>query len=262
MNAVLHRPRGIGRFVAGAILIVLGLVYALDSFGVLYAGDIGRYWPLILIGIGITQVYQSRFAPRRTGGFILIGLGVIFLLRTLNIVHFHARDVWPFILLLVGGSLVWQALSRRSPAFLSGPGPAPPEHILENAREGLTAARASRTGAREAGSVLNEFAFMGGGDRVVRAQDFRGGDVTAIMGGFGIDLRGAQIAGDSATIDVFTLWGGVDFKVPEDWNVSVRGAPILGVFTNSAKAFQQGNPGAKTLVIKGVAIMGGVEIKN
>ena len=263
MNAVLHRPRGIGRFVAGAILIVLGLVYALDSFGVLDAGDIGRYWPLILIGVGVTQVYQSRFAPRRTGGFILIGIGVIFLLRTLSIVHFHGRDIWPFILLLVGGALVWQALSRRSPAVLSGPGgPASAEHILENAREGLASARASKAGAREAGSVLNEFAFMGGGDRVVRAQDFRGGDVTAIMGGFGIDLRGAQIAGDSATIDVFTLWGGVDFKVPEDWNVSVRGAPILGVFTNSAKAFQQGNPAAKTLVIKGVAIMGGVEVKN
>ena len=48
----------------------------------------------------------------------------------------------------------------------------------------------------------------------------------------------------------------------EDWNISVRGAPILGVFTNSAKAFQQGNAAAKTLVIKGVAIMGGVEVKN
>ena len=262
MSAVLHRRRGIGRFVAGAILILLGIVYSLDSFGVLYAGDIMRYWPLILIGIGITQLSHSRFAPRRVSGFILIGLGTIFLLRTLNVVHFHGRDIWPFILLVVGGGLVWQALSRRSPAYPSGPGPAPAEHILENAREGLASARAGRAGAQEAGSVLNEFAFMGGGDRIVRAQDFRGGDVTAIMGGFGIDLRGAAIAGDSATIEVFTLWGGVDFKVPEDWSVSVRGVPILGVFTNSARTFQQGNPAAKTLVIKGVAIMGGVEVKN
>jgi len=103
---------------------------------------------------------------------------------------------------------------------------------------------------------------MGGGDRVVRSQDFRGGEVTAIMGGFGIDLRGAGIAGDSATIHIFTLWGGVDLKVPDDWNVAVAGTPILGVFTNSAHGVRQGDAAAKTLVIKGVAIMGGVEVKN
>jgi predicted membrane protein len=96
----------------------------------------------------------------------------------------------------------------------------------------------------------------------VRAQDFRGGEITAIMGGFGIDLRGAAIAGDSATINIFTLWGGVDLKVPEDWNVVMSGAPILGVFTNSAKTFRQGDAAAKTLFVKGAAIMGGVEVKN
>ncbi len=197
---------GDGRIVWGGILILLGLIYALDAFGVLSAGDILRYWPLILIGIGATKISARRQAP-------------------------------------AGGD------SEKSPG----------ERALEGAREGLAA---SRDGKTELGSVLNEFAFMGGGDRVVRAQDFRGGEVTAIMGGFGIDLRGAAIAGDSATINIFTLWGGVDLKVPEDWNVAVAGTPLLGVFTNSARAFRQGDVAAKTLVVKGVAIMGGVEVKN
>jgi predicted membrane protein len=103
---------------------------------------------------------------------------------------------------------------------------------------------------------------MGGGDRIVRTQDFRGGEVTAIMGGFAIDLRGAAIAGDSATIHVFALWGGVEFKVPEDWNVAMAGVPILGGFTNSARSFRQGDAAAKTLIVKGTAVMGGVEVKN
>jgi cell wall-active antibiotic response 4TMS protein YvqF len=264
MNGGAHRHRGVGRLVAGGILILLGLIYTLDSFGVVDAGDIGRFWPLILIGIGITKLFQARFASGRTAGFILIAIGSVFLLRTLHVVWFRGRDVWPVVLVLVGGALIWQALTRRSLAFPSTPGPgtmSPGERVLENAREGIAGARA-RSGAMEAGSVLNEFAIMGGGDRVVRAQDFRGGEVTAIMGGFGIDLRGAAIAGDSAVINVFTLWGGVDFKVPEDWNVAVAGTPILGVFTNSAKTFRQGDAAAKTLVIKGVAIMGGVEVKN
>jgi predicted membrane protein len=251
---------GDGRIVWGGILILLGLVYALDAFGVLSAGDILEYWPLILIGVGATKISQARFSSQRTAGFILVAIGAVFLLRTFHFVWFRGRDLWPAVFLLVGGFLVWQALARRrqAPSGADGEG-SPGERVLDNAREGLSA---SRDGKTELGSVLNEFAFMGGGDRVVRAQDFRGGEITAIMGGFGIDLRGAAIAGDSATINIFTLWGGVDLKVPEDWNVTVAGAPILGVFTNSARAFRQGDAAAKTLVVKGVAIMGGVEVKN
>jgi predicted membrane protein len=250
---------GDARIVWGGILILLGLIYALDAFGVLNAGDILRYWPLILIGVGITKISQARFSSQRTGGFILVAIGSVFLLRSLQLVWFHGRDVWPVVFLLVGGFLVWQALTRRQ-ARTGGDGEkSAGERVLEGAREGLAA---SRDGKKELGSVLNEFAFMGGGDRVVRAQDFQGGEITAIMGGFGIDLRGAAIAGDSATINIFTIWGGVDLKVPEDWNIVMSGAPILGVFTNSAKTFRQGDAAAKTLFVKGAAIMGGVEVKN
>jgi predicted membrane protein len=250
---------GDGRIVWGGILILLGLVYALDAFGVYRAGDILEFWPLILIGIGATKISQARISSQRTGGFILVAIGSVFLLRAFHFVWFRGKDLWPVVFLFVGGFLVWQALThRRSSAGIDG-GKSPGEAVLDNARDGLAP---SRDGKMELGSVLNEFAFMGGGDRVVRAQDFRGGDVTAIMGGFGIDLRGAAIAGDSATINIFTLWGGVDLKVPEDWNVAVVGVPLLGVFTNSSHALRQGDPAAKTLVVRGVAIMGGVEVKN
>lgn len=259
MNGATMR-RGDGRIVAGAILIGLGLIYTLDRFGVLYAGHVFRYWPLILVGIGITKVFQSSLSTQRTGGFVLIGIGAVLLLWTLHVPWFRMRDVWPLILLLVGGSLVWQALAhRRLPPGAPGAG-SPAERVLENAREGLASERGR--GTEVAGSFLNEFAVMGGGDRVVRTQDFQGGEITAIMGGFGIDLRGAAIAGESATLHIFTLWGGVDLKVPEDWNVVMSGSPILGVFTNSAKAFRAGDAPAKTLIVKGVAIMGGVEVKN
>ena len=254
--------RGDGRMIAGAILIGLGVIYALDSFGVLYAGHVFRYWPLIFVGIGIAKVSQARLPAQRTGGIVLIAIGAMLLLWTLHVYWFRARYIWPILLLLVGGSLIWQALAHRRSPLAAGAESSPGERVLEGARAGLAASREWREGPTDAGSVLNEFAIMGGGDRIVRAQDFRGGEITAIMGGFGIDLRGAAIAGDSATIHIFTLWGGVDLKVPEDWNVVMSGTPILGVFTNSAKTFRPGDAAAKTLVVKGVAIMGGIEVKN
>jgi hypothetical protein len=111
---------------------------------------------------------------------------------------------------------------------------------------------------------LNAFAVMGGGERIVRDSDFQGGEVTAILGGFEIDLRQAVIARDAAEMEIFTLWGGVDLKVPEDWNVVVEAVPILGGFSNSTRsgsATPSGGP-RKTLVVRGTVIMGGVEIKN
>ncbi len=256
-------PRLTGRLVAGSLLILLGLLFTLDNFGVIDAGQVWDYWPLILIGVGLAKVVSRRRADQRMGGVILILVGGLFLLRTLHIAWFRFHDVWPFLLLLAGGAMIWQGVSRKRSPLLANLPENPGERALAGARAGLEATREWRGGGPvEAGAVLNEFAFMGGGDRVVRVADFRGGEVTAIMGGFQIDLRGASIAGDSATIEVFTLWGGVDIRVPEDWSVVVKGVPLLGVFSHSGRAVGEGAPSGKTLIVKGVAIMGGVEVKN
>jgi len=272
----MSRPDGTGvsgRIVAGAVLIVLGGLFLLDNMGFVDARDVFRYWPLILIGVGLAKVLQARFAAQRVGGFIMMAVGGLFLLRAFHLYWFHMRDLWPAFLLVIGAGLVWQALARRR-ELPTGAAPGPSaaaipadadsaERVLAGARDRLESSRPSRgEPGRDVGSVLNEFAFMGGGDRVVRSQDFRGGEITAIMGGFRIDLRGAAMAGDSATIHVFALWGGVDFEVPEEWNVSLQGVPILGGFTNTTRAFRQADGAAKTLIVKGVAIMGGVEVKN
>jgi predicted membrane protein len=247
-----------GRMIAGAILIVLGIVFTLDNFGLVEAGDVFHYWPLILVGFGLLKVARAHYAEGRLAGALVAGAGVLFLLRSLHVFEFRLREAWPFLLLMGGALLVWQSVRRRS-----GIGCDPAEGVLAGAREGLASAREEPSAA---GSSLNEFAIMGGGDRVVRSQDFRGGEVTAIMGGFEIDLRGAVIAGDTAEIEVFTLWGGVDFRVPEDWNVVMRGMPLLGVFSNSARSAgapaETGGVARKTLIVRGTAIMGGVEVKN
>ena len=270
--------------IVGIILIVLGIVYGLDSLGVVSSRELFRWWPPILIGIGLTRMVRARSPEQRIGFGVLTLIGVFFLFRTLHVTWLHRRDLLPLALLAIGGLLVWQALIRRRALPGSASGSSAAEETLAAARERLaevggrssgsesprddSAAGAAgetrgawigRTSSGDA-SVLQEFAFMGGGDRVVRSQNFRGGEVTAIMGGFHFDLRSAAIAGDSATIEIFTLWGGVDFRVPEDWNVVVQGVPILGVFTTTGRPVNAA-PGSKTLVLTGTAIMGGVEVK-
>lgn len=237
-----------GRTIAGLILVALGVVFTLDNFGVIEAGEVFRYWPLLLVGAGLAKLAHARLPEQRVAGSIFVAAGIALLLRNFHVISFHVRDVWPLFLVFGGAFLVWGSLRARGRSVDRAAGASGPPS------------------SSPGGSVLNEFAVMGGGERVVRDPDFRGGEVTAIMGGFEIDLRLAGIAGDSAAIEIFTLWGGVDLKVPEEWNVVVQGVPILGGFSNSTKG--GGPPGSspstprKTLIVRGTVIMGGVEIKN
>ena len=108
-------------------------------------------------------------------------------------------------------------------------------------------------------SSVHAFAMLGGLERKSATPDFRGGDMTAIMGGCKVDLRQAGIASGRAVVDVVAIWGGVEIRVPADWTVVVEGTPILGAIEDKTV---RPSGGAKILVVRGVAIMGGVEIGN
>ncbi|HTO74697.1 MAG TPA: DUF5668 domain-containing protein [Thermoanaerobaculia bacterium] len=274
-------PQLAGRFVAGGILILLGVLFLLDNLDVVDAREILRFWPVILIVLGLTRLLAPRRPEQLTGGVVLLFLGSVFLLRALHVSWFRLRSVWPLLLVLLGATLIWQAIRGRTAAGAaprptpgpspdpaspspkpSEPEPGPSERAAQGALAGLVATRGFRGDPEARDSVLSEFALMGGGELVVHSQDFRGGEVTAIMGGFEIDLRGAQIQGDSATIEIFTLFGGIELKVPQDWYVVLQGTPILGMFTNTAKPLPESAGPRKKLILKGAAIMGGVEVKN
>ena len=58
----------------------------------------------------------------------------------------------------------------------------------------------------------------------------------------------------------FAFWGGIEIRVPEDWEVQVKGTAILGGYGDETRTIE--GDGRKVLVVTGTAIMGGVEIKN
>jgi predicted membrane protein len=217
-----------GRLVAGALLIAFGVLFTLDNMGALDAGDVLTYWPVILIAVGLLKIIQPAREGHRRLGYILLALGVFFQLQILGLTHM--RSAWPFILVVIGGFLVWRALGRSA---------GPP--------------------AAESSSQLSEFAVMGGVHRVVESSDFRGGEATAIMGAVELDLRGCTIATSPAVIDVFALWGGIEITVPPEWKVDVKAMPILGGLENKARSsVRDSSAPTQELVIRGTAIMGGI----
>ena len=57
------------------------------------------------------------------------------------------------------------------------------------------------------------------------------------MGGCEIDLRHASMPeGRAAVLDTFAFWGGIEIRVPEDWEVVSQGIAVLGGFVNNARS--------------------------
>jgi len=222
------------RFMVGLGIITLGVVFLLGNLDIINVHEYLRFWPAILIFIGIAYLLQCRRGAGLMWGIFLIFVGTGMLLDNLGIFYFNLWHYWPLLLVFAGIMMIIKASTHKN------------YHHFNSSE------------SSDSNSVIKAMAVMGGFRLTNNSKDFRGGDLTAIMGGLEVDLRDASIA-DTAIIDIFTLMGGVEMHVPEDWLVIIDGFPFMGGFENKTRTPKEG---AKRLIIKGTAIMGGLEVKN
>jgi predicted membrane protein len=239
------------QLIVGLLIIFVGVVYSLEELGLAPAVHYLRFWPTALIAIGVVKMLQARDGGGAFAGLLFALVGVWLQAEELNIIHIRLWQIWPLALVLFGGFLVWQGLlGRRTQPETSVGAPTYPES------DEPTPSPAFVT---DANSRLSAMAILGGVSRGNNSRAFRGADVLAIMGGCQLDLRQAAIHGE-AVIDVFTIWGGIEIRVPEDWTVASEILPLMGGVEDKTRPPQGAT--MHRLLLRGFAIMGGVEIKN
>lgn len=223
------------RMVPAIILIAIGAIFLLNNLHIVYAREIFRFWPAILIAVGMVKLVDSADNNGRAAGGVIVGLGVFFLARNLGFIDIGLWDLWPVILIAVGLMMLFERTSWMPFGAVQG---------------------ASKTGGKEA-------AVFGGGKRVIVDQNFTHAKFDAVFGGFEIDLRRAGMAGGEAVLDLNAVFGGIEVKVPESWSVVMKGAGVFGGYVdNTSQPDPRIYPDPKRLIVKGGAVFGGVEIKN
>ncbi|MFD8499877.1 hypothetical protein [Amycolatopsis sp. NPDC059657] len=212
------------RLWVGIVLVAVGVFGILDAAGIVGFGvTVGRWWPLAVIGLGLSAMWSERRVS--FGPVAVTGLGLMLLAGQLE---WADRDLfWPALLLLAGAALL-AGLWRR-----------------ETGRP-----------AREDSLVM-----FGGAKTVDRSEHFRHADVAAIFGGATLDLRHAHVDGE-ASVDAFALFGGVDVLVPKDWQVTIGGLPILGGYDDKTTGGDEPRPDAPHLKVNATAVFGGVGVAN
>ncbi|HXR96962.1 MAG TPA: DUF5668 domain-containing protein [Terriglobales bacterium] len=240
-NAIYVRRRRGGRNIFAPVFIIgLGVVFLLAQWNVLSVDRAFDYfWPIVLILFGANCVLH-RCGANRVCGWLAIVFGAGLLARTLGYVRFDVGQLWPVVLIVLGIAML-----------LRGP-------RLRHAYAYAAPDASSRT--QPGDDHVNGVAFMGGFKRQITRQDFRGGSVSAFLGGFELDLTRADIAGDEAVLELSSVFGGGEVRVPTNWVVDVQSQAFLGGYSD--ETHQVSGPGAKRLVIRGTSLLGGVVIKN
>lgn len=101
------------RVVAGVLFLLLGSLFLLQNLGVLHAGRLADYWPLLLVWLGLSRLLAPRRSHHFASGAVLLVLGVLFQLDRLGVFWFHIYDFWPVLLVVAGVALIAESLLRR-----------------------------------------------------------------------------------------------------------------------------------------------------
>ncbi|HVG25691.1 MAG TPA: hypothetical protein VND45_16160 [Thermoanaerobaculia bacterium] len=103
MNDLTQRI-SLGKLIAGAGLLALGIAGALDW------REIWRWWPLLLICLGVAREAEVLRTRRGDSGFILIAIGVWMLAGSLRLFGLDYRDAFPLAIVVAGIGLITHSL--------------------------------------------------------------------------------------------------------------------------------------------------------
>lgn len=231
-----------GRFhslVIGGLIAAFGLALLATNLGWFDMRSVMRqFWPFALVVLGLVNLFNER-SGAKFWGLVMIIAGLWIYAAQRDWIHVQFWAVFgPTILILLGATVAWRAIA----------GPTRPPATAENA---------------QGSGYISSFAVMSGSEHKP-TQPFQGANLGAMMGGVKLDLTGAEMQGDTATIEVFAVWGGIEIFAPRDWDVTSKVVTFMGATVDKRRPVATPPAGTprKTLVVEGFVLMGGVEIKD
>lgn len=112
-----HKKSLVGSVIVGGGLILLGVLLLLPALG--YPGvDISwRWWPGILIAVGLAQFVEAPSIKKRGEAVWTIFIGSWLLISFLHLWGLDFGTSWPMLLVGVGIGMVWKTAMRNRPDF-------------------------------------------------------------------------------------------------------------------------------------------------
>ncbi len=242
MNTELKQNRSRKGIVTGLIIIGIGVVLLLRKMDVIIPSWI-LSWQMILFYIGLAIGISSNF--RKPASWILMGLGVIFLINDLYYIPFHIREYfWPILIIAIG--LIVLIRPRKNKWRHRGAD----LHTHETETGGTATDKAHR---------VDSVSIFNGLKKRVVSKNFKGGESVSIFGGTELNLIDADFEG-TIELECVVVFGGMKLIVPPNWEVRTNVTSVLGGVEDKRISAVQVVPDDKVLVLTGTVVFGGLDI--
>jgi predicted membrane protein len=213
----------------GSILIILGAGAMADQ---IYAFNFWHWvsllWPLAVILLGV--LFLVTRSTTLLGSTILLALGVLMEISALGLAGRNFWELlWPSLIILAGLYMVFWMGHRTGPVAASG-------------------------------DLMQHFVLFSGLETRHTNDHFRGGNVFTAFGGSEIDLRDATLAPEGAQMELTAAFGGITIIVPQSWKLHISGLPLFGGWSDKTR--NSSSAGGPEVVIRCLAMFGGIDIKN
>ena len=241
-----------GRIFFGIIVVVVGvllLLMALDLIPLDGIGELLLYIPSLFILWGLYLLVTQKF-KRAAGPIVMIAIATVVQLMLLDVLRW--AYVWPIGIILIGVAIIaggagYHGRRRR-------------RRERRRNRKHRHAQAESRTSAE---GDLDISVTMSEANERNRSREFKGGDITCVMGTVKLDLTEAEIAEPPARIHVDIVMGGLEILVPDHWIVQNDVARTMGEVENNVASRQSAAPdNGATLIISGSVVMGHATIQS
>lgn len=99
-----YRDRSAGSLFMGLVLLVVGTMLLLDNLQVVEIDfDPGRWWPLLLVLIGVKRLIVFRGPTAWISGLFWIGAGALFLFQTTGLLNARIPSlIFPILVIWFG----------------------------------------------------------------------------------------------------------------------------------------------------------------
>lgn len=230
----------------GLILLVIGLIFFVRNFGIGIPGWLFG-WNMIPMAIGLMIGIRRNFRGNAWLILILVG-GYLTLSRIIG--FSMSQYYFPIGLVILGLYLILKPSRKEK------------DQWKEKTADFSFTAEAETAGApADDNDYIDSVNVFSSSKYPVYSKNFRGGDVVCVFGGCELNLTQADFE-DTITLDVVAIFGGVKIIVPPNWIVKSELTPIFGGLEDKRSIVPMGEGPQKIIKIKGVALFGGVDIRN
>ncbi len=247
------------RLFSGLILLAAGVLLLAYKAGAPIPAWVFT-WPVLLIGIGTLMGIRSRF--HNPGSYIMIAIGVIFLIdQSSPDLHFH-NYILPAILICVGlvyivkpGHSFGGRFRDRMKGRMNSTDASPVSHSSGSYFQ------LDKDATEDNAEYVDINAVFGGVKKIILSKNFKGGEINSFMGGTEINLLKADIQG-AIVLEVNNVFGGTKLMVPSNWDVKNEVTAVFGGIEDKRNIIGAMPDAGKIMILKGTCVFGGIEVAN